>query len=91
MRHDQPLCSDIHARGESRLRTQHLARPRGAVRGVLVFATTARVEFVPIDVMERVAIDAADIAAIRAAVTPCHAAMADQTVAYHRFHARGQR
>jgi purine nucleosidase len=57
----------------------------------VVFAAAAHVELVPLDVTERVAIDRAGVAAIRAANTPFHTAVADQTVAYHRFHERGQR
>ncbi|MDQ3694311.1 MAG: nucleoside hydrolase [Chloroflexota bacterium] len=57
----------------------------------VVFTTADRVELVPIDVTEQVVIDMAGLEAIRAANTPYHAAVADQTGAYHRFHERGQR
>jgi purine nucleosidase len=57
----------------------------------VVFTTAARVELVPLDVTERVAIGMVGVEAIRAANTPFHTALADQTVSYHRFHERGQR
>lgn len=57
----------------------------------VVFTTTPHVELVPIDVTEQVVIDMRGIDAIRARDTPYHTAIADQTVAYHRFQTRGQR
>src|SRR5918994_3729736 len=57
----------------------------------VIFTAAPQVELVPIDVTERVAIDTVGVEAIRAANTPFHAAVADQIVAYHRFHSRGQR